>query len=330
MSGIHRHHGHHGGHAGVWHGGHRVLIDPDELERLADGLDHAEDVTRWAQATVQRVKAELQLAGAHAPTRARAGQLDALLDEPLLELPPLAAALGRDEGLVRSIRHRALLADDARPLLPPAKVERLLDSLRGKLRAETLARLEVMLLGGLALHRRPRRHLPIVSHGDRLPAAAAAGGGDRRRHPASSRAAKVRDVVHLAKKQVGYHERGDNLTKYGAWYGLNGQPWCGMFVSWVFAKSGHRLPHLQSDKGFAGVRAAAQVLRRRGLLRRRPKAGDLYLHRGATWQSDHTGIVIKVERDGDFWTVEGNKGDRVQRVFHRHDEGSMFGFGRVL
>jgi hypothetical protein len=103
-----------------------------------------------------------------------------------------------------------------------------------------------------------------------------------------------------------------------------------MFVSWVFAKAGHRLPPLQSDKGYAGVRTAAETLRRRGLLRDRPQVGDLYLHRGATWQQDHTGIVVKVAKDGDFWTIEGNKGDAVQQVFHRANEPSMFGFGRVL
>jgi hypothetical protein len=316
---------------GVGRGGHRVLIDPQELARLADQLDRVEDATRWAQSTVERVGRELRLAGGHAPTAARARHLDALLGQAQVELPLLAAAVGRDAGLVRGIRQRALVADDAAPYASPGRVERLLDALGGKVDGATLARLEVLLLGGLAVDRGRRDHSPIVSRPHRRPGPAHDHGGRQRDHAGrQGREEKVRDVVRVATGQLGYHERGDNLTRYGAWYGLNGQPWCAMFVSWVFARSGHPLPNLQSGKGYAGVRVAAENLRRRGLLRDTPKAGDLYLHRGGTWQSDHTGIVVEVERDGDFWTIEGNKDNRVQRVHHPGDEPSMFGFGRVL
>ena len=36
----------------------------------------------------------------------------------------------------------------------------------------------------------------------------------------------------IAEAQLGYREKGRNGTKYGTWYGLPGQPWCAMFISW--------------------------------------------------------------------------------------------------
>ena len=60
---------------------------------------------------------------------------------------------------------------------------------------------------------------------------------------ATGEAAKI---VSVALGEVGYLEKksaanldsktanagSKNYTKYGAWYGLDGQPWCDMFVSW--------------------------------------------------------------------------------------------------
>ena len=53
-------------------------------------------------------------------------------------------------------------------------------------------------------------------------------------------------IIQVALDQVGYLEKASedqlenkfanagygNFTKFGAWYGLNGQPWCDMFLSW--------------------------------------------------------------------------------------------------
>jgi len=50
------------------------------------------------------------------------------------------------------------------------------------------------------------------------------------------------DVVGIAEQEIGYKEQGNNLTKYGKWYGLDGAPWCMMFVQWCFAQAGYTLP----------------------------------------------------------------------------------------
>ncbi|WP_191980862.1 peptidoglycan-binding protein, partial [Clostridium haemolyticum] len=44
--------------------------------------------------------------------------------------------------------------------------------------------------------------------------------------------------VNIAEGEVGVRERGNNLTKYGAWYGLDGNSWCAMFVSWCANEAG--------------------------------------------------------------------------------------------
>lgn len=55
----------------------------------------------------------------------------------------------------------------------------------------------------------------------------------------------AKDVLKIAAGELGNTESpaGSNRTKYGVWYGWNGQPWCMMFVQWCFAQAGLTLPH---------------------------------------------------------------------------------------
>ena len=54
-----------------------------------------------------------------------------------------------------------------------------------------------------------------------------------------------RDPLKVAQGELGNTESpaGSNRTKYGAWYGMDGNPWCMMFVQWCFAMAGRQLPH---------------------------------------------------------------------------------------
>jgi hypothetical protein len=289
--------------------GQTIVIVPAELGELSDVLERAEDEVRDAARRLRRATDELNLAHRGAPDQARSGQLTMLLEQATQLTAPLAHSLGWDAGVLRSTRRRAEAADDhGGRLMAQDKVQALIASLHGKLSAAQLSMLEALLAGGLRTTT-TGTHTPVGT---------------------STRDRAVRAVVATAIAEVGYAEHGNNATKYGAWYGQDGQAWCAMFVSWVFAKAGHPLPTLQGPKGFAGVRAAAERLDAMHRLHATPKAGDLYLHRGATWQQDHTGIVVQVDGDGGFWTVEGNSGNAVRRVHHPAGETSMFGFGRVL
>ena len=54
----------------------------------------------------------------------------------------------------------------------------------------------------------------------------------------------AKQIIDIATAEIGYTELppNSNRTKYGAWYGLDGQPWCMMFVQWCFAQAGEALP----------------------------------------------------------------------------------------
>jgi hypothetical protein len=40
-------------------------------------------------------------------------------------------------------------------------------------------------------------------------------------------------VLAKAQSELGYRESPVNRTKFGAWYGLDGNPWCAMFCTWA-------------------------------------------------------------------------------------------------
>jgi len=134
-------------------------------------------------------------------------------------------------------------------------------------------------------------------------------------------------VIQVAANQVGYKEGPNNQSKYGAWYGLDHQPWCAMFVSWVFAQAG--LPNAIPGGKFAacgtGKRAFANVNR----LYAAPQIGDLVFF---SWNNstitDHVGIVTGVVPGG-VQTIEGNtntgQGDGVWR---RTRTSGIVGYGR--
>jgi cell wall-associated NlpC family hydrolase len=122
----------------------------------------------------------------------------------------------------------------------------------------------------------------------------------------------IRDkILDIARKEVGYIEQAGNKTKYGKWFGLDGVPWCGMFVSWVYAKAGVPLPKIGFTKGFAGCQTAYEYFKRKGMVTASPKQGDIVLFDfTGDGRFDHTGIFIcfgsvvnKVQR---IYSIEGN------------------------
>ena len=48
----------------------------------------------------------------------------------------------------------------------------------------------------------------------------------------------ARDIIDIAAAEIGYRETGNNQTKYGAWFGMNGAAWCHMFASWCAEQAG--------------------------------------------------------------------------------------------
>lgn len=113
-----------------------------------------------------------------------------------------------------------------------------------------------------------------------------------------------KDVLAVARKELGYTESPpvSNRTKYGKWFGLDGNPWCMMFIQWVFAKAGVELPEKTASCG-AFMRAAQSAGR---WVTGDYHPGDVVIydfHGGAA--TDHCGIVTSVMPTG-VRAIEGN------------------------
>lgn len=121
-------------------------------------------------------------------------------------------------------------------------------------------------------------------------------------------------VLAAARKQLGYREGRNNDTKYGIWYGANHQPWCAMFVSFVFASVNHPL-YAQTRKGFSYTPAGARwfKLRRRWGTTPRPGA-VVFFYWPSMGRIAHVGIVESVDPDGkNMTTIEGNTNNTGSR-----------------
>ena len=119
--------------------------------------------------------------------------------------------------------------------------------------------------------------------------------------------ATAKEILAVARKEIGVKESpaGSNRTKYGAWYGLDGQPWCMMFIQWVFAQAGVPLPVKTASCG--AFMRAAQAHGRWVTSNYQP--GDIVImdFPGNKVKTDHCGLVVTALTDG-VRTIEGNTG----------------------
>lgn len=118
------------------------------------------------------------------------------------------------------------------------------------------------------------------------------------------------DVLALAVSTLGYKESpaGSNQSKFGSWYGMDRQPWCASWVSWVFYHAGLPLP-ITTPKGFAYCPYGVKWFKDKGQFFKQPKVGDVVFFdftSGRDGIADHVGIVEKVNKDGTVTTIEGN------------------------
>jgi hypothetical protein len=148
----------------------------------------------------------------------------------------------------------------------------------------------------------------------------------------------LRRMIDAALSQVGYQERNKdgsigsgNMTKFGAWYGMNGQPWCAMFVSWAADQAGilHNVvpKHASTSMGVAAYQE-------RGLYAPRssgyqPREGDAIYFQRENGQIRHVGIVVAFDPQTQrVYTVEGNTNNSVRIRNYDLNSQSIHGFGR--
>ncbi|HEY6053209.1 MAG TPA: peptidoglycan-binding protein [Gaiellaceae bacterium] len=147
-----------------------------------------------------------------------------------------------------------------------------------------------------------------------------------------------------AVKHVGDCEKpsGSNKTQYGHWFGVDGVPWCNIFVSYCF-KIGAGVTITPGFKG-AGcypngctyVPTTEAWLRATGqwIGRSEPQPGDIAIYNWDGGVPDHIGIVEQYLGGGKFNAIEGNtsvgndsNGGEVMRRLRYVSQ--VDGFGRL-
>ena len=143
-------------------------------------------------------------------------------------------------------------------------------------------------------------------------------------------------VIDVARAEVGYREgfsggHWNNIQKYsGEVAGLqwsNGQPWCDVFVCWVFTKAGLGSFPVSADTSASTVQWKSK---RRWSDYPAISAQVMF---GANGGNVHTGIVYKYD-DTFIYTVEGNtnvngssEGDGVYLKKHARLDAYVYGYG---
>ena len=131
-------------------------------------------------------------------------------------------------------------------------------------------------------------------------------------------------VLQIAQSEVGYHEQGDNFTKFAEeldrirYFNTPKQnlAWCATFVCWCFVKAygaeaaKRILFQPERDNCAAACSYAAAYFQRHGKFGLSPKIGaQIFFGENA---GDHTGLVYSYDA-ARVYTIEGNSDDQVAR-----------------
>jgi len=149
----------------------------------------------------------------------------------------------------------------------------------------------------------------------------------------------IRRMVDIALSQVGTREKNrdgtygnGNITKYGAWYGMDGQPWCAMFVSWSADQAG-----ILNDvvPKHASTNAGVNAYKAKGLYETQssgyiPREGDaIYFCNKTTKRIQHVGIVVAYDPvSKKVYTVEGNTSNAVRIRHYDINDPRIHGYGK--
>lgn len=117
-------------------------------------------------------------------------------------------------------------------------------------------------------------------------------------------------LLQIAIWQIGMVENpaNSNKTKYGETFGLNGQPWCLIFIWWVFHEAGFNLYHTGSCTTLVNRYKANSPSQ---LVYENFQPGDIVFFdwSGEKKKTEHCGIVTAV--NGSLvYTIEGNTSKR--------------------
>ena len=129
-------------------------------------------------------------------------------------------------------------------------------------------------------------------------------------------------IINNALKQLGVC-KGPLGTEYGRWFDGNwNDPWCAIFVSWIYAISMYPLGHIDSPNGFCSVQNGYDYWRKTGELTYIPTMGDIVLYNLSGGHCDHCGIFYKFE-GGQILTIEGNTSNNLFPTSHTNKSGKL-------
>jgi peptidoglycan hydrolase-like protein with peptidoglycan-binding domain len=125
-----------------------------------------------------------------------------------------------------------------------------------------------------------------------------------------------------------------NKTKYGKWYGLDGEKWCAIFVSFIYHHAGHPLEAIDRDKGYQSCQSGFNFWKRKNRFTSEPQPGDIVLY---DWTGDghcdHTGIFAKwldtAKTKFHSWegnTAQGNDSDGGQVMLRERKRTAVAAF----
>ncbi|MDA2067963.1 LysM peptidoglycan-binding domain-containing protein, partial [Bacillus cereus] len=150
-------------------------------------------------------------------------------------------------------------------------------------------------------------------------------------------ACKISELGAVIAAEIGSTETpaDSNKTKYGKWYGQDGQPWCDMFQAWCANQVGAT----DICGKFAYTPYHASFFKNKGAWHTTPKKGDYaFFHNGK--RICHIGWVEKVIDSNTVQTIEGNTGSgsnadggqvqRRKRSISGTPKWKIVGFGRPV
>lgn len=144
----------------------------------------------------------------------------------------------------------------------------------------------------------------------------------------------ISKVVSLAYDQVGYKEGNNNYNKYAAdprmkqLYGwdVQNQPWCAVFVNWLFINAfGYDDGVAMTYGGSAACSVAAQNYKNNNAWSTNARKGDQIFF-NISGGINHTGIVVDVS-GSTIRTIEGNSSDRVSQCSYYSGDPTIAGYG---
>lgn len=112
------------------------------------------------------------------------------------------------------------------------------------------------------------------------------------------------EILSIAAREIGYHERDGKRNKYGAWYGMDGVAWCMIFVQWVYDQAGVPLPYKTAS---CGALLRWYKTNQPECVTDKPVPGCIVIFDfpgGAA--TDHTGLYVSRNSTDTVTTIDGN------------------------